>query len=418
MDKKKAEVIRIIRKKLNANEKILFDEMIQVQVTKNHYTFRMKLGVIALDGIWEKIKEVCESKKIVCSKANEFATLEELDNVFGDIEWLWDRYIPKGFVSMVVGDPGTGKSAVVLDFVKRVTSNLPFPLQDKKPFSKPRNVIWIDTEAGQQVLSIRSKIMEIDRSRVHIPIIDGDILSQANISDEEHREQIIALVEYAKPELLILDSLGGAHNRGENKTEDIKPVMEFFAILARDYNLAALIIHHLNKGREGESSEISLYRVRGSTVITALARSIMGLERGADDVTKMRMIKSNLAPFSSKEAITVVPTMTDDGNIKEFEYTGYVPPPPKMTKREKCAEWIIELLTENESMLMTDIVANGQLHIPSFNRQMIYDVREILGDRVTYGGTGKKSIWSLTKINNDNEAIEQIKKGVKKNGKG
>lgn len=415
MASRQEKLLKAIYKELSPDQRRLM-QLIRIEPQKNNrFTFRMPIGVITLESVWETIQQVCEKEGIICKKAGMYATLEELDDILGDVEWLWRKWIPKGFVTMVVGDPGIGKSAVVLDWVRSITNCLPFPMEEK-PINKSENVVWIDTEATQQILNMRSKTLGIQRDKVHIPVIDGDILSQPNIGVEEHRSQIIELVEYAKPAIVVLDSLGGSHSRGENKTEDIKPVMEFSALLARDYKTSVVIVHHLNKGRADESPEISLYRIRGSTIIPALARSIIALERSIDNTNKMRVIKSNLAVIHKDEIISVIPNMTPDDNIIGFEYRKFVPPPAKKNKKERCTEWVVAQLEKaKDGIDLTELTELGSAE--GFSRQTLYSARDTMIDNIRVVGTGRKVRWQLVTLDNDNGSIEKIKKGMK-NGKG
>jgi len=44
-----------------------------------------------------------------------------------DVDWLWPGRIPIGKVTLLVGDPGVGKSLVALDIAARVTRGAPWP---------------------------------------------------------------------------------------------------------------------------------------------------------------------------------------------------------------------------------------------------------------------------------------------------
>lgn len=349
----KERILKVLHKKLNPSEKDLF-KLVTIETRKDGLTVRMPVGVISLEGVWEKIQEAGTELNIKCFKAGEFATLSELDDLLGDIQWLWNGWIPKGFVTMIAGDPGRGKSAIVQHFIKIITEGTAFPLEDK-PLPHASKAVWVDTEASQQILKVRAGLMKIDKTKVFIPVINGDILSQANLGFEQDREQIINLVEGVEPEVLVLDSLGGSHTRGENKVEDIRPILEFLALLARDYQMAVIAVHHLNKSREGESPEVSLYRIRGSTVIPAYCRSIIALEASHNNTNLLRVIKSNLALHS--DPISVIPQLTEDGNIYGFEYAPYQVPQSKKNKRENCADWVYQTVRSQQGgILLTKLV--------------------------------------------------------------
>src|SRR5437870_1178373 len=42
--------------------------------------------------------------------------------------WLWPPRIPIGSLTLITGDPGTGKSTLALDLAARVTAALPWPV--------------------------------------------------------------------------------------------------------------------------------------------------------------------------------------------------------------------------------------------------------------------------------------------------
>lgn len=409
----KERLLKALGKKLSANDKELL-KLVTIENRKEGVTVRMPIGVISLEGLWEKISAVGTGMNIACYKAGEFATLEELDSLLGDIEWLWHPWIPKGFVTMVAGDPGIGKSAIVQHFVKIITDGGTFPLETT-PLPYPSNTIWIDTEASQQILKVRAKTMGIDKKRVYLPVINGDILSQANLGFEQDREQIINLIEGVEPELLVLDSLGGSHAKGENKVEDIRPILEFLALLARDYQMAVVVIHHLNKGKIDESPEVSLYRIRGSTVIPAYCRSIFAVEKGHSEANKIRMVKTNLAR-APKDPIAVIAEFDEDEEICGFRYETYVPPPPKRNKKEACADWVLKLLKQHPDG-MEFAVLTEEAEKVGYNRQNLYAAKDIIGDQVTFGGVGNRAHWQLTQTDKETLKILSSGNGKVKHGK-
>ena len=47
-----------------------------------------------------------------------------------NIRWLWPGRIPLGYVTLLVSDPGAGKSLVALDIAARVSTGAPWPDQE------------------------------------------------------------------------------------------------------------------------------------------------------------------------------------------------------------------------------------------------------------------------------------------------
>src|SRR5262249_18575274 len=61
------------------------------------------------------------------------------------IHWIWPNWIPRGCLSVLDGDPGLGKSTLVLDLAARVTKGGPMPLTDG-PRGKPGRVLILNAE--------------------------------------------------------------------------------------------------------------------------------------------------------------------------------------------------------------------------------------------------------------------------------
>lgn len=396
----KDKFLKVLEKRLNPSQKQLFN-LIKVETRKDTLVFRMPNGFISLEGVWQEIQETSAVTKIPITKADVFATLDELDGILGNIQWLWEGWIPRGFVTMAAGDPGVGKSAIVQHLCKIVTEGLAFPLCET-PLGEPGNVVWIDTESAQQILKVRSDTMQMDKKRIFIPSLHGDLLVNLNLGIESNREEIINLIEGVEPSLVVIDSLGSSHSKGENKVEEMRPLMEFLTTTARDYQIAILVIHHLNKDRKDEAPEITLSRVRGSTVIPANCRSIFAVERSAKNI-RLNMIKSNLSIIG--DPITAIPLLNKEKQFTGFEYEPYIPPPTKRSRKELCAEWILETLQQSkDGVALTELIELGTK--PGFTRSNIYSARELLGDQVMYSGTGNKAFWSVAK--QDQSSIEKI----------
>ena len=52
------------------------------------------------------------------------------DVVSKEVEWLWYPYIPYGKITIVEGDPGEGKTTLVLKLAAALSMGLPLPCDD------------------------------------------------------------------------------------------------------------------------------------------------------------------------------------------------------------------------------------------------------------------------------------------------
>lgn len=396
-------IINEIESKLPKDQLSLFKSFVVCEQQRDCLVFRMPESVSMLDDIWETIKEVCISHKVICRKEGRYANLEELDQILGNVKWLWKNWLPIGSLSLLVGDPGSNKSMLAMDLAKTVANGGKWPMTED--VQEPGNVVWIEAEAGHQMLRQRANAMGLDKSRVWLGNFDGDVVAQPDLLNEQHQGQLKELVKAKKPELIIIDSLSGINQRGENKVEEVRPILQFLADLARDEQSSILMIHHLRKSSPGESIEIELNKVRGSGAIVAFSRSIIGLEK-QETRRIVRHVKGNYAP--PQRPIVASPAYENAGTDKEkisILYAEFQSPAPKVSKVEKCAEWIVSLIRQsgNTEVPLSEIILKGEAE--GYSRGNIYNAKDFLVDQISVTGTGKQAFWSLVQ---DTEAIYQV----------
>lgn len=121
-------------------------------------------------------------------------TIEETE-----VKWLWYPYIPAGKITILQGDPGEGKTMLVLYLAALLTQGLPLPEQERA--SPPMTVIYQTAEDGlADTIKPRLKSAYADCSRV---VVIDDSTSPLSFSDG----RIEQAIEKTGAGLLILDPL-------------------------------------------------------------------------------------------------------------------------------------------------------------------------------------------------------------------
>ena len=192
-------------------------------------------------------------------KAEPGLRLINMENVAVEqVEWLLYPFIPYGKVTIIQGDPGEGKTTMVLQIIAKLTKGEPvLPVKDgeEEPTEKadePVNVIYQTAEDGL-----------------------GDTI---------------------KPRLVVLDpiqSFLGAEV-DMHRANEILPLMKRVSVLAEKYHCAVVLIGHMNKNSTGKSS----YRGLGSIDFQAAARSVLivGRVKNEPETRVVCHVKSSLAP--------------------------------------------------------------------------------------------------------------------------
>ena len=214
------------------------------------------------------------------------------------IDWLLYPFIPFGKVTIVQGDPGEGKTTMVLQIIAKLTKGeavLPSDsdesaLEEKTMALEPVNVIYQTAEDGLGD-TIKPRLLSAGADCSRVMVIDDD--DQAlTMMDARLEEAIIQ----TKARLVVLDPIQGflGPDVDMHRANEIRPLMKRVAVLAEKYHCAIILIGHMNKNSNGKSS----YRGLGSIDFQAAARSVLIVGRIKDEpeIRVLCHVKSSLAP--------------------------------------------------------------------------------------------------------------------------
>ena len=214
------------------------------------------------------------------------------------IDWLLYPFIPFGKVTIVQGDPGEGKTTMVLQIIAKLTKGeavLPSgsdepALEGKTMALEPVNVIYQTAEDGLGD-TIKPRLLSAGADCSRVMVIDDN--DQAlTMMDARLEEAIIQ----TKARLVVLDPIQGflGADVDMHRANEIRPLMKRVAVLAEKYHCAIILIGHMNKNSNGKSS----YRGLGSIDFQAAARSVLIVGRIKDEpeIRVVCHVKSSLAP--------------------------------------------------------------------------------------------------------------------------
>lgn len=226
------------------------------------------------------------------------------------IEWLLYPFIPFGKVTIIQGDPGEGKTTMVLQIIAKLTRGEPIllNLQSSKEAQKdseenlkqevlpqdnpmqPVNVIYQTAEDGLGD-TIKPRLLAAGADCSRVLVID-DREQPLTMLDVRLEEAIMQ----TKARMVVLDPIQGflGTDVDMHRANEIRPLMKRMAVLAEKYHCAIILIGHMNKNSNGKSS----YRGLGSIDFQAAARSVLIVGRLKDEPETRVMchVKSSLAP--------------------------------------------------------------------------------------------------------------------------
>ena len=213
------------------------------------------------------------------------------------IDWLLYPFIPFGKVTIVQGDPGEGKTTMVLQIIAKLTKGegvLPVDenteTKEKITATEPVNVIYQTAEDGLGD-TIKPRLLAAGADCSRVLVID-DNEQALTMMDARLEEAIIQ----TKARLVVLDPIQGflGVDVDMHRANEIRPLMKRMSVLAEKHHCAIVLIGHMNKNSNGKSS----YRGLGSIDFQAAARSVLIVGRVKDDpeIRVVCHVKSSLAP--------------------------------------------------------------------------------------------------------------------------
>ena len=252
-----------------------------------------------------------ENKKAEWKRSEPELKLINMESVkVEQIEWLLYPFIPFGKVTIIQGDPGEGKTTMVLQIIAKLTRGEPILLNQKSQKEaqqdseenlkqevlsqdnpiQPVNVIYQTAEDGMgDTIKPRLLAAGADCSRVLVIDDREQPLTMVDVRLEE-------AIMQTKARLVVLDPIQGflGTDVDMHRANEIRPLMKRMAALAEKYHCAIILIGHMNKNSNGKSS----YRGLGSIDFQAAARSVLIVGRLKDEPETRVMchVKSSLAP--------------------------------------------------------------------------------------------------------------------------
>ena len=314
----------------------------------------------------------------------------ELAPMLSDVTWLWESWVPRGMLTLFGAPPGAGKSMIALDLAKMVMHGTPFPNGGHNPYTEGAPVIYVDAEVVPQIIRERAMRWQMDIKKLFLLLPMPN--EMVDFSRTEYREMLSSMAASIKPGLIIIDSLSSITSKGENAIEDVRLILGFLNEIAQASNCAVVIIHHLRKRgglQAGLPFELSIDDMRGSSHITAMARSVIGLsvvQTGPDNdpngPRKLSVLKSNLCRIPDAIGCEFLP-LHPSGVFVQWDAAA--PEPYRApTKLEDCQKFLENMLRDTEPMAPKEIVAMARDE--GYSRDLVFSARKALGSKIRNTG--------------------------------
>lgn len=213
------------------------------------------------------------------------------------VEWLWYPYIPYGKITLLQGDPGEGKSTMMMDLIARISRGGVVP-NGKENFLAQRVIYQCSEDSAAD--TIKPRLEASGANCKNIAFLDESLIT-LTLNDDRLREAICDF----KAKVVVIDPFQAYVNTEGDISSAVRSrkIMQKLGSWAATYRCAIVLIGHLNKSGAGNE----LYRCLGSIDVAATARSVMQVFRDKDnpDVKILHHVKSNLAKLAEDSTFEV-----------------------------------------------------------------------------------------------------------------
>jgi RecA/RadA recombinase len=224
-----------------------------------------------------------------------------------EIVWLWYPYVPLKKLTMIEGDPSSGKTYLILAMAAAITRGYSLPDQEGhvgKPSEKDSgNVLYITAEDGLgDTIRPRAEKVGANLERLFVPREPQSF----SLADPHVLRNAMARFS---PKLVVLDPLQAflGADIDMHRANEVRPIMTTLLALAIQFECAIVMVRHWTKATGGRAR----HRGQGNVDFAAAARSQISVGESPNEAGArvMAQAKASLAGLGT----SIVFRISDEG---------------------------------------------------------------------------------------------------------
>jgi putative DNA primase/helicase len=367
-----------------------------------------------------------------------------------DVRWLWPDRIAGDKLTMLVGDPGVGKSLLTLDLAARISAGQPWPDEPANTEEREPGDVLILSELDHPDDTIRPRLQAMGADLSHIFLVRSFVrvteppkpkdwyeekLAEMGQGPQVRRENLPfsvggkltmlaeAIKRMGNPKLVIIDPLS-AYIDSNYTRRQLNELMQELVEIAASEQVAILVVSHFSRGSH------SLFHYGGQTNsrFVASARSVWKIVGDSEfrDRRLMLPLKNNLGSDWLGLGFRIESAPNDPAPKITWEQTPLEVKAPRMVfepekpktlpnsyalHRQMIHEWLREQLETGERFAQ-DILAAAA--IARIGEKTLRKALREIGGMTRKGSTGVW-VWTLTdQSTTDSCAIQKISHSTQK----
>jgi archaellum biogenesis ATPase FlaH len=242
-----------------------------------------------------------------------------------NVDWIIPGFLARKNVTILEGDPGTGKSTFAYMLAKQIVDGIKFPFSSLKYKPEEGKVAYFDMENDKQ--SIVKGLLDDNRVKNQAKIFVVDRNFAINDEDDKFIQAVDEIEDY-RPTVFVFDTMNyflgdsDSYNAG-----DVSALIGRLKDICVRLNCACLMVRHNKKSHAGKAINAG----QGSVAFGGSARCVFTIAKHPEDPDNERIVapvKTNLGspfrPFSySMERLPDKGEFIDRKRVVWGEYVDY-----------------------------------------------------------------------------------------------
>ncbi len=308
-----------------------------------------------------------------------------------EVAWLWPGRLAAGKLTLLIGDPGVGKSLLTLDAAARLSRGLPWPGGGVAPQG---DVILLSAEDGlADTVRPRLEAAGADLDRVHVLSAVRDEAGERPFCLAGDLPVLERAVTETRARLVVIDPASAyLGNRDSYKDAEVRALLAPLAVLAERHGVAVIAVMHLGKAEQRRP----IYRALGSVAFVAAARIVLAVAKDPEDSDRRMVVavKNNLAPPAATLAFKIAPSTTTEVPTLAWErdpvagadadrLLGPGPSADERAEGQEAADFLLEILAVGRVKAEEVLKAARKAGIAE---RTLYRAKRQLGVKSTHDG--------------------------------
>jgi hypothetical protein len=360
---------------------------------------------------WAKTRKMKEPEKVE-DKTSLRSFRQNIEPTRGQKPEMIGGIFPRGGVSVMAGQQGTGKSLLMQKFCSDVSLGGEI-LDGVSGYAAKRKTVYFVGELPVNTMNDRQRTAEWKQNPDNLILYSRITMAKNQIpldlDDGEGFRNVAEIIMDEKPDLVVFDSLMSFLSCDESDMKAMQGAFTKMVRLADDLQCAVVVVHHIRKKKALErASRLHMDDIIGTSIITRNASLAIGAEKLKTDDGEEMVYVSNLKSWYAPLDQFAFRIIRDDYKVFRGIEIELNPKNPAANKTEAIENAVFKGHADGSDFTVAGI-AKVTGATDRYVRKLFREWEES-GRIVSKGGSKNTSYSIMQKFRNDIQSLGMTEK--------